>query len=512
MNKILESIKRNFDKWMDLSSAKKNSSLLLLSALIFSIIFFWAYFNRVSYSTLFSNLEPSDAGRIVQKLDNENIKYKIEGKSVLVPKEKADYLRMVVLYDGFLPSTGKGFEIFNESKFGITDLEAKIMYQRALQGELERTIESFADVEKARVHLVLPERSVFAREENKATASVTLMLGGAKGLSQEQVRAIVALVSGSVSNLPRENIQVVDSNMNLLTYGLFDDDNPWGSIPTAKQHEYRDQFESNMQNQVKRMLESVFGPGKATVKLNADLDFDSRQVTTIKYDQDTVIRSQQKIKQIIRDVNGGGTGSGPVEDENIDSTREEDTTNYEASHTQETIIKAPGEVKRMTVSVLIDNKNLTDRERESIRNLVETAIGFSDDRGDKVSIEGFEFDRSLEEKAKAYIEAIIEQKKQENKRKLYTNIAKGVAAAFILFLLFLLLRKGKNNTKRQEERLLELAITKEIILPIQTQQYKHVIEDDEQDMTIDKEIKKYSSDKPEQAVEVVRRWLAEDER
>lgn len=223
MDKLKELLGKIKEKWTSFNLTKKVLVLSLITLFFTGIILSAVYLTKEKYEVLFSNLQPQDSQAIVEKLKEQKVSYKIQGNSILVPKSKVDELRLTVLENGYLPSDGQGWSLFDQSKFGVTDTEAKIMYQRALQDELARTIESFDEVEKARVHLVLPDDTVFARDTSKARASVTLKLKYNKTLSQDKVKAIVALVSGSVKDLPKENVEVIDSNMNLLSENLFDD-------------------------------------------------------------------------------------------------------------------------------------------------------------------------------------------------------------------------------------------------------------------------------------------------
>lgn len=305
MNKLIEIMKSVGDKWKNLSKSKRISILVLLVGFIISSAVLIMYMNRVEYDILFSNLEPQDSSKIIEKLKTDKIPYKIDGSSILVPKENVEELRLSLFSETSIPSSIKGFELFDQNKFGVTDTEAKIMYQRALEGELARTIQGFDEVEKARVHLVLPEESVFTREDEKARASVTLKLKPGTKLTQEQVKAIISFISGSVKNLPKENIEIVDNNMNLLSENIFDSSQN-GLVSANKQQEYKMEFEKGLQTDVKNMLEKVFGKDKVTVKVVADLDFDSKQISTIKYDKDTIVRSYHRIKENSNDSNSQG--------------------------------------------------------------------------------------------------------------------------------------------------------------------------------------------------------------
>ncbi|CDF58021.1 flagellar basal-body MS-ring/collar protein FliF [Thermobrachium celere] len=520
MNKLLNIFKSVGDKWGNLSKSKKVSIIVLLTGIILSSIIIGIYLNRVEYDVLFSNLEPQDSAKIIEKLKEDKIQYKIDGNSILVPKDKVEEIRLSIFSDTNLPSSIKGFELFDNNKFGVTDTEAKIMYQRALEGELARTIQGFEEIEKARVHLVLPEESVFTRDEEKARASVTIKLKGNTKLTQEQVKAIISLVSSSVKNLPKENVEVVDNNMNLLSENIFESEQN-GILTSNKQHEFKKQFEMDLQNDVKNMLEKVFGKDKVTVKINADLDFDSRQITTLKYDKDSIIRSQQKIKETSNDTNSQGSGSSPIDNnmsntiqgnnQSSTSSREEEITNYEIGQTEEKIIKAPGEIKRLSVSVVIDG-NLNELEKQSIKNIVVAATGLSEERGDVINIESITFNDEFKKKIQADLEEMKKQEELIKKRKMYIMIGEAVAGLIVLFIIYLALRKKRKIEDLQIEQQNNIDVLIGDVLQKQPIAYEPVLEDMEQNMNLEKEIRNYASTKPEQVVELIKTWLAEDER
>ncbi|QCX32353.1 flagellar M-ring protein FliF [Caloramator sp. E03] len=524
MNKIQDIFNKLKEKWNNLSVNKKILITITAFGIIFSLILLFTYFNRVTYSTLFTDVDAQDASKIIEKLKSDKISYKVEGNTILVPKDKVDELRISVLSDGYLPSNGKGWALFDESKFGVTDTEAKVMYQRALQDELAKTIMSFDEVEKARVMLVLPDDTVFARESENARASVALKLKGTSTLSQAQVKAIIALVSGSVKNLPKENVEVIDSNMNLLSENIFDDVNS-GTVSAFKQRDIEKQFESSLQNDLKKILGDVFGYDKVSVKVNADLDFDSKQVTTIKYDKDSIIRSQSKIKETSNDSTGNNSGTSPIDNfmtnttnsttnQSSSTNREEETTNYEIGQTEEKTIKAPGEVRRMTVSVLIDG-NINNTERNQIKNIVAAATGYDEKRGDQISIEAMPFNNDLKEKQEEQLKLMQEQEAREKKIKLYTTIGMASGAGILLIALIIFitrkLKKSKKDEDLQPKPIIDVVVGDDVIKK-QPPIYEPVLEEEEDRMDIEKEIKQYASKKPDQVVEVIKTWLSEDER
>ncbi|MCX7904170.1 MAG: flagellar basal-body MS-ring/collar protein FliF [Caloramator sp.] len=520
MDKLKEILGNIKEKWTSFNLTKKVLVLSLITIIFTGIILSVIYLTREKYEVLFSNLQPQDSQAIVEKLKEQKVSYKIQGNSILVPKSRVDELRLTVLENGYMPSDGQGWSLFDQSKFGVTDTEAKIMYQRALQDELARTIESFDEVEKARVHLVLPDDTVFARDTSKARASVTLKLKYNKTLSQDKVKAIVALVSGSVKDLPKENVEVIDSSMNLLSENLFDDTLN-GTSSALKQRDIERQFENQLEKDVLSMLETVFGKDKVTVKINADMDFDSKSITTISYDKDAIIRSQHKIKESSNDSSGAGEGSSPI-DNNMSNTlnngtnqssntqREEELTNYEIGQTEEKIVKAPGEVKRLSVSVIIDG-TLNDAEKQTIKNIVAAATGYDEQRGDQINIEALAFNNEAKEKAQKDLEDMQKQLEQKEKIKQYSYIGAAGLALLLGLLLFIRSRRKKKKEEKELEQQHHLDVVISDVLPKPQVEYQPLLTEEEE-MDLEKEIKNYASKKPEQVVEVIKTWLAEDER
>jgi flagellar M-ring protein FliF len=184
--------------WKSISSSRKIAIIVLVSGIATALIFFITVLTKPKYEPLFTNMSTEDMAKVVEKLKQDKVSYKPDGTTLLVPRDKVEELRLSVASSGIMPSDGKGFELFDQSTLGMTDTDMRIMYQRALEGELQRTIKAFGEIEYARVHLVIPESSVFVRDKQLATASITLKLKNGIKLSPDQVRTIVALVSGSV--------------------------------------------------------------------------------------------------------------------------------------------------------------------------------------------------------------------------------------------------------------------------------------------------------------------------
>ncbi|KPU44687.1 flagellar M-ring protein [Oxobacter pfennigii] len=502
--------------WKNISNGRKVAIIVLAGGVISALIFFIVFFNKPQYEPLFSNMAPEDMAKVAEKLKEDKINYKPDGTTLLVPKDKVEEIRLTVASSGIMPSDGKGFELFDESRFGMTDTETRILYQRALETELQRTIKAFEEIEYARVHLVLPQESVFYREQEQARASVTLKFKHNMRLSPEQVRAVVALVSGSVKNLPKENVEVVDSNFNLLSEELFNADI---NAPTSvnDRYEIKKQFETKIGSDIKNMLESVFGPNRVKVSVNADLDFDAKQVTSIRYDPEGIIENQHRILESSTST-GGNTTYSPM-DENTGAptfqnnpststrTSEEDITNYKIGQVEEKTIKAPGEVKKMTASVVIDG-TLSEAAKASVQNIVASAIGYDVTRGDMISIEGMPFDNSLQRQVQADLEELENQRLEKERRQRQIMLF-GIPGAIVLLIIALIVYLRIRALRRAKQNI-DIVIDEPIAVNEVIKQ--QILEDDAEREDLTSEIKKYASKKPEQVIEIVKSWLVEDER
>lgn len=503
------------DKWKGYTKSRRIALIVLFAGIIIGLSYLFVYMTTTKYGLLFSNMNTNDANTIVQKLKDENIPTKVSGNSIYVPKDQVDQLRMEMLSSVTSNGGTNGFELFDSSKFGITDAEMKINYQRALEGELERTIKSFTQVEGARVHLVLPDDSAFVKDTEDSTASVTLSLKSGAELSQNQVKSIVALLCGSVKNLKKENVQVMDNKMNLLTDNLADNSDAGTS---QKNQTVKTTFENKLEESIKSMLEAVYGKDKIKVKIFADLNFDSSEKDIIKFDPEGVIKSQQKT--INGDLSGtDSTSSSPV-DNNMNNTTgtstgtsstgsSEEITNYEISKTEEKIIKAPGAINKLSTSVVIDG-DIDANTKNVINNLVQGAIGFDSTRGDTIFVEGVKFNTDAKDAAAKDLEEINSEKAKEAKLKLYKTygFTSACGALFIMLILFLLKKKKRNKDMEKINQIFNDTMPEaETIVPKPID--FEVRNDDEH---IENEIKKYASKKPDQVIDIVKSWLSEDER
>jgi flagellar M-ring protein FliF len=364
---------------------------------------------------LYGGLEPRDAAAVTAKLDGMNVKYdaKADG-TILVPADQVTKLRMALAQDN-LPAAGVGYEIFDKSDaFGTTAFVQNINRLRALEGELARSIQTIDGVESARVHLVIPERQIFSRDDQTPSASVVLKTRAVMG--RGQVQAVQHLVAAAVASLTPDRVAIVDDRGNLLAGG----DNKSGPEATsANEDQNTTDYEDRLRQRVESIVASVVGAGHVRVQVAADLNYNHTSTTSESYDPDSkVIRSTQTVEQNASDTTGGNQAAVSVanalpggnansssgDNGKSNSGRTEETTNYEISKKVTTSSEDGGDVKRLSVAVVVDGtltgdgphpayKPRTAAEMAQITNLVKSAMGFQQVRGDQVQVSNMEFAR-----------------------------------------------------------------------------------------------------------------------
>lgn len=401
MDKVKDALEALKAKWSELSRLVKIAIVLGIISL-FAIIGTVYYMNtRVEYSVLFSNLSEADAGTISQDLDSQNIKYKLadDGKTIMVDKTKVDQYRIDLAVDNKLPSSSKGFELFDSASMMTTDEDRKIMYQRALTGELENSIAALDDVDKAKVNLTIPKSdNVFDNSTSKkAKASIVLTLKGTS-ISKDSVQGIVALTTGAVQGLDKKNVKVVDQTGKILNKNEEDDASD-SSSATSKYMKLKSQYEKQMEKKITGLIEPVVGKGKVKASVNVDLNFDAVEKKITNY-SNPQIRSenvqasgkQAEIKQAqtgqVNDNVDNVTG-----DANNDNASYNRTVNNELNTETTKVINAPGSINRMTSSVVI-NGDLSAGDARNIRKLIQGALGYDKQRGDTVSVQAVNFARA----------------------------------------------------------------------------------------------------------------------
>lgn len=523
MNKLKEFTKNIKEKWGGLTKGKKITFIIIPIGILCALIALIIYMNAKKYGVLFSNVNEKDSGIILNKLKEKKIEYKVEGKTIKVPREKVDTLRMEMASEVPLTNGSIGFEIFDNSKFGATDEEMKIKYQRALSGELERTIKGLPEIENAKVNLVMTDDSVFVRETTPASASLTIKLKPNKELKREQVKAIIALLCGSVKNLDKKNVEIIaatdDGTLLLTTPDLFNEDNKEYVDSTKNQEKIKKNVEKTLEEKIQYMLEKVYGKSNVVVKVNADLDFDSIQQNSTEFTPKGTVVSEHIITD---NTNNKNINNNSPVDDNMTAREEKNSTgsntshkeekrNYEISKNEKKIIKAPGSIKKISTSVLL-NGEIDDATRTSITNLVIGAIGYDKKRQDSISVEAMNFDKSIQNKAKKDVQDMERMQQKEKLKKKIMLSTLGTIILIVLIIIFIIHSKKKKQLEYElhEKQQLDMVIgdnikPKETFEPIN-------FEEENEKTHIEKEIMNYANDKPDQVAEIVKSWLTEDER
>lgn len=397
-----------------LTLSQKIVAAVVAGVVLLGFGIFYVMANQVTYKPLYTDLRPEDASEIVSWLKKENIKYELaaSGSTIRVPEDRLYDIRLALAGAGLPKQNGVGFEVFDQNNMGVTDFVQNVQYQRAVQGELERTISRFPQIKSVRVHLAQPKDSLFVSERKDSTASVVLELNKGEELSPAQVKGIVHLVSSAIPKLKKENVAVVDTSGNILydpaEMEKTKTDDPAGL--TNAQLAYQKRLEEYYKNKIQTMLEDALGPNKAVARVSAEVDFDSVQISEDKFDPDAVaVRSEQKMSETDVQQDSGGVpgvkggladklqGNAGEQSSPVLKQKKQDTINYEISRTQRQINTALGKLKRISVGVMVDgiyqqkDKELVyvARSPEEVANLekiVKAAIGYSTERGDEVRV------------------------------------------------------------------------------------------------------------------------------
>lgn len=502
-------------------SLKKKIAIIILVASI--ILFAYLYFNLIkkpNYTTLFTNLEFADAGNIVSDLELKGIDYKLEedGTKILIDEKKVDHYRIELAMDGNMPENSQGFEIFDDMGLMVTEEDRKIMYQRALAGELQRSIMSMENINSAKVNLVMSEKSIFETEEKPASASIVVDLNSNQKMDESMIRGIAALVSGAVGNLPEENIKIIDSRGNLLS-GILANKEDSNIQNIVNQHQkVKKDFEVEIESNLDELLGIAFGRDKVKVSVFADLDFDSEEVTSIEY-ADPVIRSEQ-VDVSGNDINTGALDSSLVGDntssvfggEGEDGQSYSRTTNNELSTETTTTVKAPGKVNKITTSVVFDGRP-SDIKIEAIENIVRTATGFDEARGDEITVEGIEFDKTFETEMQAELDAI--QAEAERNRsfldKYKDYIVLGLIGSFVIIVIGSVLSYINSNRKKRKALPIESPPPYDEIVDVdlKVEDATKLIED-KIEIKPDKNKNKaqdYAKENPQLAADLIKTWM-----
>lgn len=409
-----------------------------IAALFALIAGVWMWGKTPDYRVLYSNLSDRDGGAIIESLQQMNIPYKFAegGGALLVASNQVHEARLKLASQGLPKGGNVGFELMENQKFGITQFAEQVNYQRALEGELARSVQSIGAVAAARVHLAIPKPSVFVKEQQKPSASVVLSLQGGRMLDSAQVSAIIHLISSSVPEMSAKNVTVVDQNGTLLSASH---DGANGDGMDANQLKYVQQVEQSYIKRIEALLIPLLGANNVRAQVTANIDFSRIEQTAEIYKPnqnpaESVIRSQQSSEA----MNGSGLDAGGIpgaltnqppapatapivaaagmpggtatgNNANLSNLQKESTVNYEVDRTIRHTVLPVGSIKRLSVAVVVNgnrkvvdaegksaDKPLSDAEKEQINNLIRDAMGFDQNRGDSLNVQVAAFSENRE--------------------------------------------------------------------------------------------------------------------
>lgn len=507
------------------------------------------YLNRTEYRVLFSELNGEEAARVVERLNADNVQYRLQdgGRTILVPTEATDSLRLQFAGDG-MPTSGRiGFEIFDKVAFGQTEFLEHVNYRRALEGELARTISTLSEVQAARVHIAMQKESLFGAKEQPAKASVTLTLRGNRALPPQATASITNLVAASVEGLRPEQVVIIDSFGRSLARGAMGgDDGAMAGVDVERQQKY----ERDMAMKVVGLLEPVVGVERVRANVSVQLHGSSQEQTKEEYDPATVLRSEQStIEGSNADASGGiagsqanlpaavrpdGTAAAPVPAATTSSrglTKSSKVSNYEVTKTVTHTIRPRGEVAKVSVAVLVDDEHVASTAQDGsvstkrkprdpaamqkLQKLVSASLGIDTARGDQVTVENVTFEAPV---AEPVVPPTIWQRVGDKSSGAVRGVAVLLMVAMVLLLFvrpllgkLLALPAGIEHAAIKMPQQLPRTI-EEIEGDIEAQLDAAPNDGDRRQPVLTRRVVNLANQEPESAAKLVRGWLAEGER
>jgi flagellar M-ring protein FliF len=426
-------------------------AVAVLVVVMVPVLITWA--TQPTYTVAYSGLDETDAGSIVDQLKTLGISYKLEGTTILVPSDKLYDVRLQIANAGLPKGSSSGYELFDKSSLGMTEFTQRITYQRAIEGELERTIGSLDSVDAVRVHIVTPEKTLLASEQAATTASITIKQKPGNQLDAGQIRAITYMTANAVEGLSAENVVVVDTNGIVLASGTSD-----GSAGSISQVDSRRAAElaaaADVQKRVKSLLDTALGPNKSVVQASVRLDWSDQEITTTTFQPTpNAIRSSQKTTESYT-LDSTGTGGVAGATANLPTPvaaaatttgsptlyqRADETINYEVAQTENHQTIKPGMVDNISLSVLVDGIN-DQQQLQTLQTAIAAAAGIDQKRGDQISVQTLTFD-------KTYLENQNAELAVADRTRIITLVAEIVGGLLLLAALFWYISRLLKNLK-----------------------------------------------------------------
>jgi len=523
--------------WNKLGARQKVIAVVSLLVLVIGLSWLSTKETPMDGAILFSRLSPEDAGRLVEELQSQNIPYELTagGTAIEVPKDRVDELRITLAAGGAAPSGGAavGFELFDQQSFGATNFVEQTNFRRAVEGELGRTIASLTTVDRARVHIAMGKRSLYARQDDPPRASVVVTVRAGAQLTSHQKRGIANMVANSVDGLTAENVALVDGNGNALT-------NPGGEMQGT---EAAMELERTLARRVEEMLEPVVGPGNLKVTVTADVDRAQIERTERTYDQ---APDKIALKSHERHVSGGngaanvggeagaranlpGTAGGGPAGEGADGNNIHEIKNFEVNQVIERTVGPRQRVRRLHLAILlnepVDEEGAalprTPEQLKSLEALARKAAGLDDQRGDGIEIVSVPFILPPVEEAG---ELAPETVASAMPPMWMLAAAAGGALLFVGFIVFMILRRRKKKAAAAAEEELDDATLPKTVEELESELPEDASEDEralvrkprledlEEDATYLQRACAMATEDPEIAARVLRGWLTSEKR
>lgn len=495
------------ERWQSLPRNRQILFSLAAAGLLITLIFLAVLVTRPVYAPLFTNLDPREAGKIADALKTMKVFYRVEdqGKTIAVPAGQVYDTRIQLASKGVLADSGPGFSIFDQQNFGMTDFQQQVEYQRALQDELQRTINSMSEVQGSRVHLVIPKQSVFLDNQVQPSASILLQLKPLANLKPEEVQGVVDLVTGAVQGMKPENVHIVDTAGNVLTDNLAQSDAQLKLTRLSMdQYQMQRTYEKQLETRIQQLLTPVLGQGQAVAMVTADLNFDQSKTTNITYPKPGQKLSEQTVTE-----KGSGTGAGGAPGTNSSQpggtipaltggnstyNKQQTTTNYDVGKQEQTLVAAPGNLRRLSVAVVV-NGNYSAPQLQQIQSMVAAAVGLQPKRGDQINISSMPFNlnqQPVTPKAQPFTLAGLLK---------YWPVLAGAGVVLLALIVLLVILRRRRAKEAAEEMTPETAgafaegMPSTAAVPAQPGRRQQV--------------RDLARDKPSQVAEVLKLWLKE---
>ncbi|WP_203796705.1 flagellar basal-body MS-ring/collar protein FliF [Actinoplanes couchii] len=524
-------VRRVTDTFRSFTPGQKAVTVFAVLALAVGGYFFAVWASKPSYQILFNNLSTKDASAIVESLQKAGTSYELanEGATILVPRDQVNQLRLQLSGEGLPNDEGTGYSLLDQQGITTSDFMQHANYQRALEGELSNTIKAIDGVEAATVHLVLPKDDVFADDQSKPTASVLVASKGNNELNQQQVQSIVHLVASSVEGLDPTQVTVAGSDGRMLSTGGGNTVGTTGGDGTSEQA--TSTFQNRLNGSLQRMLDNLVGPGHSVVTTTPILDFDQTETRSKKYSSDPTLPAQQENLQSETYNGTGSTAGGVLGPDNVQVPNGGGNGQYQQKNetrtrlfneTEEVRRAAPGGIKRLNVSVLLDSTVAGSVDPNEVQQLVSAAAGIDPARGDTIAVASMPFNNTQAVAAAEELKASAAAEKSAQQTKL---IQTGALVFVVLMLILLAWRANRRSKKRQQQLTAEeRRHLEEMQAALEAQRaaevdviHAHALEmpeladrSDEARQERHREIEELVREKPEETATLIRSWISAD--